>query len=545
MMNDLRQYLMDYYGATKITFHEMYFTKHMSSQVKEDVPYKLAAREIPMYADKSTEQIKKMKSDAASRGKYPHPHHTLVSLGQNIARLNRLGCEYMALREEPDNRRRNCYDPEKEEPQLFQYHIDVDKNQIKVLSIDGLKLNQTKNMNIMNRVNTTVMWKYDYNRYTCKKGCSWRGIHKLGKMHVAFIAKRVVDRLLDGQSKAIKESTWNKNRPNNRTRSRSSNRTSNRRTNSRGESITLPDLDVNNPDELLAFLNQMPGTQPPLSNGEVQAIINGQLRPGNGNSSNQVSESNIRRLAQYFYDHPINLPGSGKIVNQPINQRMFSNSGTNSIPTPSQIKNIEKILRATSNQRSRRTNNQPGPQSRKNNKSRNNNSNNGANSTKKDNKKASETTKPKKRTNSIIKKQERKISQKEKLQAIMNQYDKSRDNVKKTTANLETEINQYLPKFKLKGSYARPFIFETYTPTALAKDIRKKKKETREYITRVTKKKNEAVNKKKTLSNTNKARIENIIKRWGAAQMAPFNTLNDSKLVKNYIRQSKKKKSKQ
>lgn len=176
MIAELRNYLKKFYKADSITFDEMFFTVRKGGGAKE-IPYKKAAKDIPMYADLSVEEIKQIPLDPRK----PHPHNTLISLGQNSARLDRLSCRYMPMRRS-QQKKRDCTGTSPPD-----YYIDylTDKNRIQVVEVDG------------NR--RTIIWQHEYNLFACK-GCTWKEKDQLGKMHVAFIAKHLTDRLMNNKN---------------------------------------------------------------------------------------------------------------------------------------------------------------------------------------------------------------------------------------------------------------------------------------------------------------------------------------------------------
>jgi len=195
MFLDLKKYLMAHYEADNIVMKEMTFHVIRKGIPSETITYTQAARTIPMYADLSDDQIIETFTD----GKYvSHPHHTLVSLGQNIARMRRLGCWYMGKREDPDPRR-DCvnHKDEEENPKNYPFHIKQTQKYIQVT----------------NSGNT--VWEQPYKLYTCseKDVCTWGEPQPKGR--VVFIAKRVIDRLSEEFSRRVpnRMKNWKKETP--------------------------------------------------------------------------------------------------------------------------------------------------------------------------------------------------------------------------------------------------------------------------------------------------------------------------------------------
>jgi hypothetical protein len=215
----LEMYLGTYYGASDVDLKEMGFKLKFSNGPSKTYTYTQAARDIPMYADLSTEtiikQVEKKGGELLS-----HPHHTLVALGQNIARLRRLGCKYMAWRKSED-KRRNCAgrDTNVGNGRADMYSIVEDEKHITVYFTGGnpqpnsLSSNSSKsksstkratsNSNSNNNSNQIQkIWQRSFIKYTCKpkpppnaKKCVWKQVEPKGR--AVFVAKRVIDRMLD------------------------------------------------------------------------------------------------------------------------------------------------------------------------------------------------------------------------------------------------------------------------------------------------------------------------------------------------------------
>ena len=196
MYFDLRNYLKTYYDADKIilksmSFHVLYNGRPGQSKT---ITYTEAARAIPMYADLNVKTSVNGKNDIDeikakfNSGQYiSHPHHTLVTLGQNIARMRRLGCVYMGQRTNTEDTRRDCANKD----DVYPYNIQQTQKYITVT------------------FNGKTIWRQPYLRYTCmeRNACSWG--EPLPKGRAVFIAKRVIDRHLrpigDDLSKKMKK----------------------------------------------------------------------------------------------------------------------------------------------------------------------------------------------------------------------------------------------------------------------------------------------------------------------------------------------------
>jgi hypothetical protein len=224
----LEMYLGTYYGASDVDLKEMGFKLKFSNGSSKTYTYTQAARDIPMYADLSTETIIKQvgKKDGELTS---HPHHTLVALGQNIARLRRLGCKYMAWRKSTD-KRRNCVRREdtngpivgngrtfgrngRNDDKRDMYSIVEDEKHITVYFTGGnpkpksLSSNSsnsksstkraTNSNSNTNRYQIKKIWQRSFIKYTCKPAnkCKWEQVEPKGR--AVFVAKRVIDRMLD------------------------------------------------------------------------------------------------------------------------------------------------------------------------------------------------------------------------------------------------------------------------------------------------------------------------------------------------------------
>lgn len=303
VFRNLREYLRSYYGAQDVQLQPLRF-KIIYETGSYILTYTEAARRIPAYYTmrSSQELINKMGKQNRSIN---DPYHTLVQMGQNIARMRRLGCKYMALRTGP----RKCSGDTGEE---YRYSIRQTKKFMQV--VDTYSNNQ-------------VVWQQPYLRYTCRNrrsntddepDCQWGP--QLPKGRAVFIAKRVIDRLLGNDNLALLLRKTG-------TRGRSSNRP---------QSLPLTSEQVRQLGNFPNVRTQTPGNATRnLSSNELANIPN-------------ITSNNLRKYNE------MNPPGDNPNPNMP-NSIPFSSTNLNEM-----MKKVNEMYPPGDNPTQRRNNNNNG-----------------------------------------------------------------------------------------------------------------------------------------------------------------------------------------